>query len=76
MSLRKWTDPSQKAKLAPPRWSLEAANKPADRAEAVVEHLSKDDLFFAVQAVDRDGNASLPTLPVPPPIRPTRAARE
>ncbi len=36
--------------------------------EAVVKGLSKDDLFFAVQAVDRDGNASLPAFPVPPPI--------
>ncbi len=52
------------------------ADKPADRAEAVVKDLSKDDLFFAVQAVDRDGNASLPTFPVPPPIRPAQANRE
>ena len=35
-------------------------------AEAVVKGLTKDDLFFAVQAVDKDGNASLPTFPVPP----------
>ncbi len=41
-----------------------------DVAEAVVKGLSKDDLFFAVQAVDRDGNASLPAFPVPPPITP------
>jgi Peptidase family M28 len=52
------------------------ADKPTDVAEAVVKGLSKDDLFFAVQAVDRDGNASLPTFPVPPPIRPTPANRE
>ena len=40
-------------------------------AEAVVKGLSKDDLFFAVQAVDKDGNASLagfsgPTDPLSP----------
>ena len=35
-------------------------------AEAVVKGLSKDDLFFAVQAIDKDGNASLPAFPVPP----------
>jgi Peptidase family M28 len=52
------------------------AVKPTDSVEAVVKGLSKDDWFFAVQAVDRDGNASLPTFPVPPPIRPTRASRE
>ena len=52
------------------------AAKPTDTAEAVVKGLSKDDLFFAVQAVDHDGNASLPTFPVPPPIRPIRAKRE
>ena len=41
-------------------------------AEAVVKGLTKDDLFFAVQAVDRDGNASLPAFPVPPPPTPAR----
>jgi hypothetical protein len=35
-------------------------------AEAVIKGLSKDDLFFAVQAIDKDGNASLPAFPVPP----------
>ena len=43
-----------------------------DGTDAVVKGLSKDDLFFAVQAVDRDGNASLPAFPVPPPITPAR----
>ena len=32
----------------------------------VVKGLSKDDVFFAVQAIDKDGNASLPAFPVPP----------
>lgn len=31
--------------------------------EYVSKGISKDDFFFAVQAVDRDGNASLPTFP-------------
>lgn len=31
--------------------------------EYVLKGLSKDDFFFAVQAVDRDGNASLPAFP-------------
>ncbi|WP_435018008.1 M20/M25/M40 family metallo-hydrolase [Tundrisphaera sp. TA3] len=35
--------------------------------EATIPGLTKDDLFFAVQAIDRDGNASLPAFPVPPP---------
>jgi hypothetical protein len=48
----------------------------ADKAETVIKGLSKDDLFFAVQAVDRDGNASLPAFPVPPSIRPTPANRD
>ncbi len=38
-------------------------------AEAVVKGLSKDDLFFGVQAIDTDGNASLPAFPVPPALR-------
>ena len=48
----------------------QAVNLP-DRsaAEAVVKGLSKDDLFFAVQAIDQAGNASLPAFPVPPPLR-------
>ena len=51
-------------------------DKPTDTVEAIVKGLSKDDLFFAVQAVDRDGNASLPTFPVPPSIRPTSTNRQ
>lgn len=39
------------------------------RSEATMKGLSKDDLFFAIQAVDADGNASLPVIPVPPPAR-------
>jgi hypothetical protein len=34
--------------------------------EATLKGLSKDDHFFAVQAVDRDGNASLPAFPSAP----------
>jgi peptidase M28-like protein len=42
-----------------------------DVSEATIKGLSKDDFFFAVQAVDKDGNASLPAFPVPPaPARP------
>jgi hypothetical protein len=37
-----------------------------DVTEATIKGLSKDDLFFAVQAIDKDGNASLPAFPVPP----------
>ena len=37
--------------------------------EVVVKGLSKDDLFFAIQAIDAEGNASLPAFPVPPPLR-------
>jgi acetylornithine deacetylase/succinyl-diaminopimelate desuccinylase-like protein len=48
------------------------SDNPTKTGEAVVKGLSKDDLFFAVQAVDRDGNASLPSFPVPPSGRPTR----
>ncbi|MFN0088545.1 MAG: M20/M25/M40 family metallo-hydrolase [Blastocatellia bacterium] len=33
--------------------------------EFVMKRLSKDDYFFAVQAVDQDGNASLPAFPRP-----------
>jgi hypothetical protein len=43
-----------------------------DVGESAVKGLSKDDLFFAVQAVDRDGNASLPAFPVPPQLAPAR----
>jgi hypothetical protein len=41
-------------------------------AEAVIKGLSKDDLFFAVQSIDKDGNASLPAFPVPPTPTPAR----
>ena len=52
-----------------PVWThaLDLADKKS--AEAVVKGLSKDDLFFAVQAIDEDGNASLPAFPVPPALR-------
>lgn len=40
-------------------------------AEYVMKGLSKDDYFFAVQAIDKDGNASAPSFPKPPP-RPRR----
>jgi hypothetical protein len=43
-----------------------------DVADVVVKGLSKDDVFFAVQAIDRDGNASLPSFPTPPPVTPAR----
>jgi hypothetical protein len=33
--------------------------------EYVMKGLSKDDFFFAVQAIDKDGNASVPSLPRP-----------
>ncbi|HEX2489029.1 MAG TPA: M28 family metallopeptidase [Blastocatellia bacterium] len=36
-------------------------------AEYVMKGLSKDDYFFAVQAIDKDGNASAPSFPKPPP---------
>ncbi len=32
-------------------------------AEFVMKSLSKDDYFFAVQAIDKDGNASVPSFP-------------
>lgn len=32
-------------------------------AEFVMKGLSKDDYFFAVQAIDKDGNASVPSFP-------------
>ncbi len=34
--------------------------------EFVMKGLSKDDFFFAVQAIDKDGNASAPSFPKPP----------
>ncbi len=44
-----------------PFWqrSMEVGNV----AEFVMKSLSKDDYFFAVQAVDKDGNASVPSFP-------------
>ena len=39
-------------------------------SEYVMSKLSKDDYFFAVQAVDRDGNVSVPTFPRVPPRQP------
>ena len=36
-------------------------------SEAVIKGQTKDDLCFAIQAIDKDGNASLPAFPVPPP---------
>ena len=38
--------------------------------EYVMKGLSKDDYFFAVQAVDKDGVASVPSFPKPPPRAP------
>lgn len=32
-------------------------------AEFIMKSLSKDDYFFAVQAIDKDGNASVPSFP-------------
>ena len=40
-----------------------------DVTEATLKGLSKDDLFFAVQAVDREGHASPPVFPAPPAPR-------
>lgn len=34
--------------------------------EFTMKGLSKDDYFFAVQAIDKDGNASVPSFPKPP----------
>ncbi len=52
-----------------PFWThgLDVPDKAA--VEVVVKGLSKDDLFFGVQAIDAEGNASLPAFPVPPPLR-------
>src|SRR5262249_55578810 len=36
-----------------------------DVADTTLKGHSKDDLFFAVQSLDRDGNASLPVVPRP-----------
>ena len=35
--------------------------------EFVMKALSKDDFFFAVQAIDKDGNVSVPSFPRPQP---------
>lgn len=50
-----------------PFWtdSLEIGDGP----RAVLPKISKDDCFFAVQALDRDGNASLPVFVRPPSRR-------
>ncbi|MGH9800201.1 MAG: aminopeptidase, partial [Blastocatellia bacterium] len=47
-----------------PFWlrSIEVGNV----AEYVMKSLSKDDNFFAVQAIDKDGNASVPSFPSSP----------
>ncbi len=52
-----------------PFWSqaLEVSDKSAK--DVVIKGLSKDDLWFAVQAIDSEGNASLPVFPVPPSVR-------
>lgn len=44
-----------------PFWhrSIEVGNV----AEFIMKSLSKDDYFFAVQAIDKDGNASVPSFP-------------
>lgn len=44
-----------------PVWqrSIEVGNV----AEFIMKSLSKDDYFFAVQAIDKDGNASVPSFP-------------
>jgi len=34
-------------------------------SEFIMKGLSKDDYFFAVQAMDKDGNASVPAFPRP-----------
>jgi hypothetical protein len=47
-----------------PFW--ERALDVGDATEATLKGLSKDDHFFAVQAVDREGNASLPVFPTSP----------
>ena len=38
-----------------------------DVTEYVLKSVTKDDYFFAVQAIDRDGNASVPSFPRPQP---------
>ena len=52
-----------------PFWTRAVDVRDRAATETVIKNLSKDDLFFAVQAVDQDGNASLPAFPVPPPLR-------
>ncbi len=53
-----------------PYW--QRARDVGDVTEVVLKGLSKDDLFFAVQAIDTEGNASLPVVPSParPATRP------
>ena len=47
-----------------------------DASEVVLNGLSKDDLFFAVQAIDKSGNVSLPVVPSPAPgTRPISPSR-
>jgi hypothetical protein len=53
-----------------PFWERGLDTGPAP--DAVIKGLTKDDLFFAVQAIDKDGNASLPAFPVPPAPTPAR----
>ena len=43
-----------------------------DVSQSTLNGLSKDDVFFALQAIDKDGNASLPVVPLPP-LPPARA---
>jgi len=48
-----------------------------DVTEYVMRGVSKDDYFFAIQAVDRDGNMSVPAFPRPPARAPRpNAARD
>lgn len=43
-----------------------------DVTEYLLKGLSKDDYFFGVQAVDRDGNVSVPVFPKVPPRGPAQ----
>ncbi len=55
-----------------PYW--QRSREVGDVSEVVLNGLSKDDLFFAVQAIDKTGNASLPVVPSPA-ARPNTPAR-
>jgi len=44
--------------------------------EYVMKGISKDDFFFGVQAIDRDGNASVPVFPSTPPRQPATPQRQ